>query len=385
MSLTHEATLIVAMAEAAASLQICASGRGESRVFTGECPTCKSTYRGSTAKTVRTSLLRHIGEEHTAGGANRKRKRLAAASDYKDSMIRASGSSKKKKKETHILASGSGQKKKYIAYCTECEKTFTASKETTARRSLRRHVDEEHSKGKTACKKRRLASMCRYKESVYRREKPQDARASGPSGVSVFVVCADLRETRDGMFSTTRGLLMDKGFESANIRRLHGVDVVNPPRGFNSTDLRPSNFLTKYFLTRFVPMAEEKLKEPGVKAVCWAEDDCKLKSGVNAEDIAKEIEDAAPAASWLGYYKVGGAPRWGAHLIGFNSSSLPRFVEAARELYERTPLSLDTTLFQLLASRQRGPDGIVKAATQSMALQRPHDLKGRRLHPKSRR
>ena len=380
MSLTHEATLIVAMAEAAASLQICASGRGKSRVFTGECPTCKSTYRGSTAKTVRTSLLRHIGEEHTAGGANRKRKRLAAASDYKDSMIRASGSSKKKKKETHILASGSGQKKKYIAYCTECEKTFTASKETTARRSLRRHVDEEHSKGKTACKKRRLASLRRYKESVWRREKPKDTH----SGVSVYVVCADPRETRDGMFSTTRGHLIDNGFESENIRRLHGVDPANPPRGFNSTDLRPSNFLTKYFLTRFVPMAEEKLKEPGVKAVCWAEDDCKLKSCVNAEDIAKEIEDAAPAASWLGYYKVGGAPRWGAHLIGFNSSSLPRFVEAARELYEQTPRSLDTMLFNILASRQRGPDGIVKAATQSMALQRPHDLKGRRLHPKSR-
>ncbi len=381
------------MAEAAASLQICASGRGKSRVFTGECPTCKSTYRGSTAKTVRTSVLRHIGEEHTAGGADRKRKRLAAASDYKDSMIRASGSSKKKKKtqigkhgdykDATIRASGSSQKKKYIAYCTECENTFTASKETTARRSLRRHVEEQHSKGKTACKKRRLASMCRYKESVYRREKPQDARASGPSGVSVYVVCADLRETRDGMFSTTRGLLMDNGFESANIRRLHGVDPANPPRGFNSTDLRPSNFLTKYFLTRFAPMAEEKLKEPGVKAVCWAEDDCKLKSGVNAEDIAKEIEDAAPAASWLGYYKVGGAPRWGAHLIGFNSSSLPRFVEAARELYEQTPRSLDTTLFHLLDSRQRGPDPIVKPAKESMAFQRSHELKGRRLHPKS--
>ena len=140
---------------------------------------------------------------------------------------------------------------------------------------------------------------------------------------------------------------------------------------------KKSNFLTGYFLQHFAPIAAAKLKEPGIEFVCWAEDDCRVKPDVSAKEIANEIRDAAPAASWLGYMNVDGAPRYGAHLIGFNKVSLPRAVQAAQELYDQKPRALDTVLFYLLSA------GIIAAPDQSMASQRSHELARRHLPEES--
>ena len=221
----------------------------------------------------------------------------------------------------------------------------------------------------------RLEVQRHYKKSKYRKDVPDTT----VEGLVVFIVCAADRESKAGMFSATRSHFIDRGFLPDNIRRLHGVVPSRPRRGFNSEDMRKDRFLTPYFLRHFAPIAEEKLKEPGVEAVCWAEDDCRLKPDIFARDIKDAIRDAAPAASWLGYIKVHGAPRWGAHLIGFNGASLQRFVEKGKEFYDETPHALDTMLWKLLASRQRGCAPHVTTPPETMATQKLHSLKGRRL------
>jgi len=234
---------------------------------------------------------------------------------------------------------------------------------------LTRHMKEAHGVGEGQGKDERLTVQRQYKDSAYRRQLRDDNEPS----LVVYIVCAGQRETRKGMFSKTRAGLIDHGFAPQRIHRLHGFDPRKPPRGFDSTDTRKSNFLTQYFLQHFAPIAAAKLNEPGIEYVCWAEDDCRVKPDVSAKEVANEIRDAAPAASWLGYMNVDGVPRYGAHLIGFNKVSLSRAVQAAQELYDQKPRALDTVLFYLHAA------GIIHTPDESMASQRLHELAGRRL------
>ena len=161
----------------------------------------------------------------------------------------------------------------------------------------------------------RLAVQRQYKASALRREPRASEAPVERNELHVFIICAGERESKRGMFSETRARFVDCGVHPTCIHRMHGVNPGKPPRGFTDTDMRKSNFLTKYFLEHFAPLAASKLSETNVAAVCWAEDDCHLKNGTTAAQLVAEIKAAAPAAAWLGFVKLAGKPRYGAHVL----------------------------------------------------------------------
>ena len=184
------------------------------------------------------------------------------------------------------------------------------------------------------------------------------------------------------MFSETRARFIDIGVRAEHIHRMHGVNPATPPRGYAEQDMRKSNFLSKYFLEHFAPLATMQFNDDNVAAVCWAEDDCHVKRDITVQKILQEIKAAAPAGAWLGFNKVDARPRYGAHLLGFTKQSLEKFTTSARNRYREKRCALDTIVWHMsphCSSRQRSDTICIRSPTESMATQRSHDLRGRRL------
>ena len=121
------------------------------------------------------------------------------------------------------------------------------------------------------------------------------------------------------------------------------------------------------------------------------EDDCDPIAGAFSPTAAlAAVENASPAVAWLAWSRVGGVPRYGAHLLGFTRASLETAVTDLMLRRERGGLSthprrgpgymsdghclgMDTWIYQM---SQAYPAGAVPH-NPSMARQVRHRLRGR--------
>ena len=254
--------------------------------------------------------------------------------------------------------------------CKKCGHEFTGRAKKNVSYSLRRHMREDHGigKGVLQSKQERLEVQRKYKSSAFRVEPV----LAGVSKCSIYVVCPEQREKTEHMFSDTRKHFCEIGFNKSSVRRMYGVDPNRVRRGWSPDDLKPHRFLGKYFICDFYPVALAAFNE-GVEVIFWAEDDCRVNSGVSAADLVRVVRAAAPAASWLGFY--GKPPKWGAHLVGFTKASLENFMPTFKEKHEDSNMAIDT-IFATMAAEK---GGLIKTPREALAKQKKHALKGRKL------
>ena len=192
------------------------------------------------------------------------------------------------------------------------------------------------------------------------------------AAVRVLVLCPLRREVRLALFTGARKSFLRLGIPAASIRRVQGVDLARAtPR---DRVPRPCMVVARALLRDFVPAARAIFAHtPRVRYVVFAEDDCRMKRGVSLEALieACRISCGLRRAAWLAFKTSRCEPKVGAHLLSFNRSDLPRFVQDAAEVDPSGTLALDTLLHALWK------DGRVWAPENTMATQLGHALKGR--------
>ena len=135
-------------------IKVRASGSGKRRVYEAECPVCGRAYRGAMETTVRSSVKRHLQEEHTLGKRRRKKSRLEKQRQYRQqrkdsSESEASPTSSISDEGFQVRASGSSEEKIWIATCDLCQARYESTAEKSACYMARRHMTEEH--GRPPC------------------------------------------------------------------------------------------------------------------------------------------------------------------------------------------------------------------------------------------
>jgi hypothetical protein len=249
---------------------------------------------------------------------------------------------------------------------------YTGSTTAIAKYSLRRHQMQCHSKPKhfqTAA--RRLEMARRYKATarVAKRSGPQIGR-----NVAAFIICPRVREYATSLYSLARRSFMEHGFPGGNVHRLLGVDPAKPvPRSFAPKDMQRHCMLSAYFLRRFVPKATKLFKaRPTLRAVLWVEDDCELLGGNGLSPLLCALP--GKLSVWAGFYPLRGPPKYGAQVLAFSRQSLKTAFVAVRREYDSGAANALDNIFLELIKR-----GEVTALPQSIARQRKHALKGRRV------
>ena len=117
------------------------------------------------------------------------------------------------------------------ASCDKCAKRFWGSNPKYARDQLNRHKREAHTRGRVKIEARRAAH-----------QKWKRARATAPTVVfdltlAAFVLCPIRREAAKDMFSETRDHLASSGFAAAQVHRMQGIDLENPPTKYQGKRL----------------------------------------------------------------------------------------------------------------------------------------------------
>jgi len=115
---------------------------------------------------------------------------------------------KKKVVDIEVRASGSGRRRLYEAECPVCGAAYTGALETTVRRSVNRHLGEEHAPGKRRRKKSRQEEQSNYrqqrKDSSEAVASPSSSlsdddfqvRASGSSSDQIWIATCDVCQAR---------------------------------------------------------------------------------------------------------------------------------------------------------------------------------------------
>ena len=139
--------------------------------------------------------------------------------------------------------------------------------------------------------------------------------------------------------------------------------------------------LWHYFVLHFLPRTLELFAaEKRLQVVFWVEDDCQLRPGVTMEELVRVTRDHAPKLAWLGWSRAeGGTPIWGAQLLGLARASAEAAVIWAKA-YAGRRRALDTILNEF-ALGMNGEAPTVACSPVSLASQRVHEFKGRRMPP----
>jgi hypothetical protein len=161
---------------------------------------------------------------------------------------------------------------------------------------------------------------------------------------------------------------------AAKPRRKYGGAI--PPVG-----LKKSQFLHWDFWANFLTTAKRDFAQtPALRFVFWVEDDAAFRpSGETcpADRVLQACESNWPSATWCGYSRVGGQPRYQSHLLAVTKQSC----EALRRELHRDQVGdwfgLDTAIYRVAAVGFEGRE-LVKHPSHSLCYQVKHGLEGRR-------
>ena len=278
-------------------------------------------------------------------------------------------------KRPAALRASEGQRSCPIEGCgwkTEAQSTYAC------RQSLNRHLREEHSEGPH---KRRRQEM--------QRMRLQHSRSSDDDHANCLALVVSPLH-RDALYAKAVETLSDCGLPVARIRRRHGIDWLAYQRASEEGSRRPYDlprglkrhtFLMWDFHKSFLPAVAAAFEaDDDLDLVFWVEDDIKIKDGVTWTEVVAACGDNPAPLTWLAYYKVKGRPRYGTHLLAVHRDGLSALLshldamEAASTDRMDYLEGLDTFCFHLLEQ----DDGLVAVASQSLAEQRRHTMRGRR-------
>jgi hypothetical protein len=145
--------------------------------------------------------------------------------------------------------------------------------------------------------------------------------------------------------------------------------------------LEKSQFLHWDFWANFLTTAKRDFAQtPALRFVFWVEDDAAFRpSGETcpADRVLQACESNWPSATWCGYSRVGGQPRYQSHLLAVTKQSC----EALRRELHRDKVGdwfgLDTAIYRVAAVGFEGRE-LVKHPSHSLCYQVKHGLEGRR-------
>jgi len=290
----------------------------------------------------------------------------------------------------------------FVAWCLKCQprkkfKSWVSQK--IARDQHNRHLREQHKHKHKLNLARRREQQANYNK-VYRAKSRGPLRACGThslleTSVLCRVLCPARREREAQLWTLTHAVLRAAGFESVerdlgwDFKTGEGVPSWLPGRlrasGVWTCTLDKSKWLHVWFENRFLPMALARFrKDAALQFIAYVEDDCIAKPGGDAAATMAIAVKHAPSASWVGYAKVGGVPRYGSHFVVLTRDSARWLLRhSVSQRKEKAPwqhyVGLDTFLHSVVKGRfaLAGGDAVVKTSDEALWGQRTHALAGR--------
>ena len=256
------------------------------------------------------------------------------------------------------------------------------STKTSVRKGIQRHTRWSHTKGGKAKQEAARALNAKRMKAV----RAEDATHAPAASYEVYITSPASREQ---MYDDCLGRLARAGCDVRQVRRRHGVKF-GAPCARLPVKMRKSEFLMYDFHKKFLPMVEQRFAQSSnLKHIFWAEDDVTVKPGVLWRDILEAANNASPSAAWCGYFARNGRPTWGSHLLALTRASaraigvyideLVALADSEGRIRARAYQGLDSLLASLAAGKRRGSAKMVRATPKSLAGQKIHHLKGRRL------